>query len=68
MDKSKKVRVNKITGSLRNANIEAVDGGFITNYGGSKGCVAIGYKGGNRDYMLSVTVEEMKTFINSLED
>jgi len=60
------VIVNKITGSIENAKIDFVDGGFITNHGGKEGCVAIGYRGGKRDYMLSVTVEDMRKFLDSL--
>jgi hypothetical protein len=60
------VVVNKITGSIKNAKIDFAEGGYITNYGGKEGCVAIGYKGGKRDYMLSVTVEDMRKFLDTL--
>lgn len=58
--KKTNVIVNKITGSLNMKNISWVDGGFLASYGGM---VAIGYKGGNRDYMLSVTAEDMEKFL-----
>lgn len=57
----KDVIVNKINGSLKMKNISLVDGGFITNYGG---CVAIGYNAGNKDYLLSVSTEDMQTFLD----
>lgn len=60
--KKTNVIVNKITGNLNTKNISLVDGGFLTSYGGM---VAIGYKGGNRDYMLSVTAEDMEKFLHS---
>lgn len=59
--KKTNVIVNKITGNLNTKNISLVDGGFLASYGGM---VAIGYKGGNRDYMLSVTAEDMEKFLH----
>lgn len=60
--KKTNVIVNKITGNLNTKNISLVDGGFLASYGGM---VAIGYKGGNRDYMLSVTAEDMEKFLHT---
>jgi len=58
----KEVIVNKITGNLNTKNIDLVDRGFLASYGGM---VAIGYRGGNRDYMLSVTAEDMEKFLHA---
>lgn len=60
----KSTTVNKGSKGKNSSNIDAVEGGFIENYGGA---IAIGYKAGNKNMFLSVSLEEMKSFIDDIE-
>jgi len=59
------VIVNKGSGGKNSMTLDLVDGGFVKSYGGM---VAIGYKAGKREVFLSVTLSDLKEFIEDIED
>ena len=60
----KNIIVNKGSGGRNSMSLDLVEGGFLKNYGGM---IAIGYKGGNKEYFLSATMADIKSFIREIE-